>query len=134
MFPKEKDKKKKDRKRPAIVLRKKLDAEFSRFIRHRDKHICYTCGLQMEPKKSQCGHFAPRQYLGTRYDEINCHAQCYACNMVYNGQPTAFAAKLKIDYGEGIIELLDRKRKTLIKDFPYEYWISIYEERNKRNL
>lgn len=101
--------------------KKKLDQAFGRYIRLRDNHVCYTCGLKMEPSKSQCGHFVPRQYLSLRFDEINCHAQCYACNMLYNGQPSAYAARLKKDYGADIIEKLERKRREITKLTPAWY-------------
>lgn len=77
----------------------------------------------------QNGHFVPRQYLAVRYDEVNCHCQCYACNMLYNGQPSAYAARLERDYGKGTVEMLESKRKILVKDFPYEEWILIYREK-----
>lgn len=83
----------------------------------------------MEPNASQNGHFVPRQYLATRYDEVNCHAQCYACNMLYNGQPSSYAARLERDYGLGTVEALEKKRTVVTKDFPYEYWIEIYKEK-----
>jgi len=49
----------------------------------------------------QCGHFVPRQYLAVRYDEANCHTQCYACNMLFNGQPSRFAMNLERDFERG---------------------------------
>lgn len=111
--------------------KKKLDALFSRFIRERDGGQCYTCPKKDEIKKMQNGHFVPRQYLATRYDEVNNHCQCYACNMLYNGQPSAYAKRLKQDYGPDIVEILEEKRKLVVKNFPYDYWIEIYQEKLK---
>ena len=91
-------------------LKKELDAIFSKFIRARDRGQCYTCPKKDDPKNMQNGHFVPRQYLAIRYSEINCHCQCYACNMLYNGQPSLYALNLVRDYGEGIIESLERER------------------------
>lgn len=110
--------------------KKKLDQAFGRYIRARDNHTCYTCGLKMEPTKSQCGHFVPRQYLSLRFDEINCHAQCYACNMLYNGQPSAYAQRLRHDYGDSIIETLEAKRREITKLTPawYEEKIAHYTQ------
>lgn len=124
-------KKKRTKAKLLSKYKKEFDAIFSKFIRERDTHTCYTCGLVMEPKKSQNGHFVPRQYLATRWDEVNCHAQCYACNVLYNGQPSAYAKRLKEDFGPDIVEVLESKRKTLVKldkDY-YEYWIPIYTEK-----
>lgn len=103
------------------ILKKRMDAVFSRFIRQRDKHTCYTCGLRMEANRSQNGHFIPRQYLSLRYSEVNCHCQCYACNMLYNGQPSAYALHLILDYGEDIIEKLERERRKITKLTPEYY-------------
>lgn len=66
----------------------------------------------MEANRSQNGHFVPRQYNATRYDERNCNAQCYACNMLYNGQPTEYALRLQAKYGDGIIKQLNDLRRT----------------------
>lgn len=108
----------------------KLDKLFSEFIRLRDNGKgCYTCGVKRTWKQLQCGHFIPRQYLALRYDEVNCHSQCYACNMLYNGQPSVFALNLIRDYGEGIIAELEKKRQALTKDFPYEKKIEEYREK-----
>lgn len=94
-------------------LMKKADAVFSQFIRLRDNGKCYTCGLQKSYKEMQNGHFVPRQYKSLRYDEINCHCQCYACNMLYNGQPSAYAKRLEEDYGFGTVARLESRRKEV---------------------
>src|SRR3990167_4397476 len=92
---------------------KKADAIFSRFIRQRDKGQCFTCPYKNEPKKLQNGHFCPRQHMATRFDERNCNAQCFACNMFYGGRPDAYALNLQKKYGKGIIkELHDLARTT----------------------
>ena len=121
------------RKPSVSQLKAKLDKLFSLFIRLRDRNssgdtVCYTCGHTANWKKMQCGHFVPRQYLATRYNEMNCHAQCFACNMYYNGQPSAFAAKLEEDYGKGTVALLEGTRRTITKDFPYEQKIKYYKD------
>lgn len=103
-----------------LTERKKLDAIFSKYIRYRDQGQCYTCPKKDDPKRMQCGHFVPRQYLAVRYSEINCHTQCYACNMLYNGQPSRFALNLERDYGRGIVKKLESQRQVITKTFPYD--------------
>lgn len=110
----------------ASSLRKKLDKVFSLYIRKRDNYTCFTCGKRLESRFAQCGHFVPRQYLATRYSEINCHCQCYACNVLYGGQPSAYATRLKEKYGGGIVENLESRRQQVIKDFPYQELIEKY--------
>ena len=105
------------KKKPKTLskYKKELDAVFSKYIRQRDNHTCFTCGMVMDPKKSQNGHFVPRQYLALRWDERNCNAQCYADNVLYNGQPSVYAIKLVEKYGTGILEELESKRKEIVK-------------------
>lgn len=128
-----KDKDKKKKPKSVARLKKDLDKVFSVFIRQRDKGVCYTCGLKKHWKEMQNGHFVPRQYLSTRYSEINCHCQCYACNMLYNGQPSAYAERLKVDYGVEIIKDLEWQRKQTVKNYPYEEEIEYYKSLIKDN-
>lgn len=120
--------------RSKAQLRKELDTLFSRFIRYsaveKDGLVsCYTCPHRGEPKKMQNGHFVPRQYLATRYDEVNNHPQCYACNQLYNGQPSVYATRLEREYGAGTVAMLESKRSQIVPDFPYGYWIEVYREK-----
>lgn len=117
-------------KKTLSKYKKELDAIFSKYIRYRDAGKCYTCGLQKEPKQMQNGHFVPRQYLAVRWDEINCHCQCYACNMLYNGQPSRYAQRLRQDYGDDIIDTLENKRRLITKldEIWYEKQINKYKE------
>lgn len=97
------------------------DVWFSRFIRLRDRGHCYTCPhVNENPMKLQCGHFVPRQYLATRYNEMNNHAQCYACNMLFGGQPSAYAIRLKNEYGDYILSDLESQRKEIVHDLDYK--------------
>ena len=127
------------RKKTLSKLKKDLDTVFSQYIRlkYADKEgmvQCYTCTQKRHWKDGmQNGHFVPRQYLRTRYDERNCRPQCYACNQLYNGQPSAFAANLKKEYGEGIVEELEKNRMNPLKldhDW-YEENIKTYKEEVK---
>jgi hypothetical protein len=100
------------------------DFWFSKFIRQRDGR-CYTCDKHNYLKGLQCGHFVPRQYILTRYDERNNHAQCYACNMLYNGQPSKYANNLIRDYGYKLLEELEvlRQQSKLVdagKEFDFK--------------
>ena len=102
------------------------DVWFSRYIRLRDGH-CYTCDTPSE--KLQCGHFVPRQYLATRYSEINNHAQCYACNMLFGGQPSKYALNLQRDYGNDIVQKLEDTRKVIIRDMDYKAIGDLYQQK-----
>lgn len=51
----------------------RADAEFSKWIRNRDK-VCMRCGTT---KNLTCSHFWVRQHSATRYDPDNCVAVCW---------------------------------------------------------
>lgn len=118
--------------------KKELDSIYSKYIRQkyaRNGQVkCYTCPNRNEIKKMQCGHFVPRQYLRTRFDERNTKPQCYACNMLYGGQPSKFATELKKEYGEGIIEELEKNRlEPVLLDINwYVEQIAEYEKKLKK--
>jgi len=88
--------KKKSPKRSSIV--RKLDAEFSRYIRNRyaknEIAECFTCGRKDHWKKLQCGHFMSRRFYSTRWNETNCQVQCYVCNITRYGEQFTFGLKL----------------------------------------
>jgi len=121
------------KKKSKLSLREKADKLFSVWIRLRDRIDgeceCYTCGKRANYKSMQCGHFVPRQYLSLRYDEVNCHSQCYVCNMLYNGQPSSFAKRLDEDYGIGTVFQLEGRRKETNRNFDYKWVIDIYTEK-----
>lgn len=71
-------------------LKAKLDKEFSLFIRLRDAmpngyFRCISCG-QIKPfEQADNGHYINRQHMNTRFDEMNCNAQCRHCNRFMEG-------------------------------------------------
>lgn len=106
--------------------KKRADRAFSRHTRQmyadsQGQVTCYTCPRRDHWKNLQCGHFVPRQYLATRWDERNCRPQCYACNMLYGGQPSQFAANLQREYGPEIVDELNRKRFEVVKLYVVDY-------------
>lgn len=114
--------------------KKELDTIFSIYIRTRDKGQCYTCPRKDEIKKMQNGHFNPRQYLSTRWDERNNNCQCYVCNMLYNGQPSRYAQHLIEDYGPNIINELEKDRLKPVKLDAIWYLNKIEEYKEKLAL
>ena len=101
-------------------LKRELDRVFSEYIRQRDMREnngsrCFTCGLiPLSWRQLQCGHYVSRVHLSTRWNERNCAAQCYACNVLRRGNPAEFTLALQAKYGPGIIqELVDLKRLSV---------------------
>ena len=64
---------------------KRLDTEFSLFIRLRDTmpngmFNCISCSFTKPFNQADCGHYISRLHMSVRYDEDNCHAECQTCN------------------------------------------------------
>lgn len=62
------------------------DRVFSEYVRltHANKEgyvQCVTCGKRFHRTEIQNGHYKKRNRYKYRYDIINCHPQCYACNV-----------------------------------------------------
>jgi hypothetical protein len=115
---KERNRIKKEKKRLSpSSLKKEADAVFSKWIRNRGSkdgmNVCITCGAVKPTSVLQNGHFVNRGEMGTRYDEINCQVQCYACNVPNKGLKEVFSMKLIQIYGCGIIEQLNQQGKSL---------------------
>jgi hypothetical protein len=96
------------RKAPSTTqLRKKLWTQyFSPYIRLRDKGVCYTCRKTYDPKICHAGHFVHKDCLD--FNEKNVHCQCYYCNLRAGGNLAKYAEHLEADYGQGIIQELNR--------------------------
>lgn len=99
-------------------LIKKLDRLFSEIIRlERSENglvKCFTCGKIMPIKKATVGHFIKRQFIATRYNEINCQIQCRRCNYFLQGNDVVFERKLRQIYGKETIAELEWAKKQKI--------------------
>tara|TARA_R110000787_G_scaffold156160_2_gene270058 strand:- start:1184 stop:1585 length:402 start_codon:yes stop_codon:yes gene_type:complete len=103
-------------------LKKKLDQQFSLFIRLKDAddngyNYCFTCNKFDHYKGLQCGHFVSRKYTATRFDEQNCKPQCPGCNIFRYGEQYKFGQKL----GHDLAEELHTKSRSTVKIMAYEY-------------
>lgn len=95
-------------------LKDKLDRIFSLFIRHRDSKDgafkCISCGQIKSYSLADCGHYINRANMTTRFDEINCNAQCSHCNRFREGNNQGYRKGLIKKYGEPAIEMLEMKK------------------------
>jgi hypothetical protein len=109
-------------------IMKKADAEFSKWIKKRDKYICITCSKQCVEgsQGTQAGHFVQRFHLSTRYDEHNVHCQCYSCNFCKSGNYTVYRDKLLEKYGEEEVKRIEKKAKDTFYKLTKENLIEIY--------
>lgn len=120
-------------------LKAKLDKEFSLYIRLRDcmpngYFRCISCG-QIKPfEQADCGHYINRQHMNTRFDEMNCNAQCRHCNRFMEGNIQNYRKGLISKYGKQRIILLEAKQNIIRKysDFEYEQLIKYYKALNKK--
>lgn len=125
---------KKKKPKTKTWYKRELDRVFSIFIRQsyavNGYCSCYTCGKEGEIREMQNGHFIPRDYMSTRWDEANCRVQCPGCNVFKSGNYTEYSYRLLKEIGEkGMDELMQKKR--LIKQWTIkelEEMIAKYKE------
>ena len=121
-------------------LKAKLDKIFSEYIRKRDTRNgvfkCISCGCILPYEQADCGHYINRKHMSTRFDEMNCNAQCISCNRFDEGNIQGYRRGLVALYGEQQITLLEAKKHNFRKysDFEYEVLIKHYKEEIKKLL
>ena len=119
-------------------LKAKLDKVFSEYIRKRDTRNgvfkCISCGRILPYEQADCGHYINRKHMTTRFDEMNCNAQCRSCNRFDEGNIQGYRRGLVALYGEQQVTLLEAKKHNLRKysDFEYEVLIKHYKEEIKK--
>jgi hypothetical protein len=111
---------KKAKKLSVAKLKKDADKYFSQYIRLRDSNKfgvaeCVTCGDKKPWKQLQNGHFVTRSCNLLRYDDLNCHAQCVACNMFKAGNLYEYGKQIDLRYGDGTADRLHAQRHTTHK-------------------
>lgn len=123
-------------------LKKKLDTVFSQYIRLRDMipntrvFCCISCGLIKPINQADCGHYINRQHMSTRFSEINCNAQCHACNRFDEGNIQGYRRGLIKKHGENRILLLESQKYEARQytAFEYEALIAHYKGEVSRML
>ena len=72
--------------------------------------------------------------MSTRFDEMNCNAQCRKCNRFMGGNMQGYRRGLVAKYGEQRVLLLEAKKKHTRKysDFEYEQLIKYYKALNAK--
>ena len=129
---------KKKKQKSLSQLKKDFDSIFSRWIRLKNskngKCMCITCGVWKKNKEQQAGHYISRTYLSTRFDERNVNVQCVSCNVFAKGRLDEYALWLIGQYGNGILEELNKKKWEQKKYSRLEYnsFIQIYKDKIKR--
>lgn len=109
----------KDKKKPKGVakLKKDLDEVYSIYIRQKYADFagyvsCVTCGKTAHYKDGmQNGHYESRSHNNTRYDDQNCHVQCFRCNIAMDGNYPSYALFMTRTYGDKILEEMSRRSR-----------------------
>ena len=122
-------------KRPSkSKLLKKADNIFSKYIRLRDadKHWvvkCPLCWARMPRKQSQNMHFIKRACWLYRFDETNCHAGCYRCNVKLHWNYIEYTRYMIAEYWLDYVDKMRKESKKIHKEpklYDYENIIETY--------
>lgn len=111
-------------------LKRRLDEIYSQYTRRKGSDeqgyvTCY-CGVRIPWQESDNSHYIPRGVLSLRYEPKNTHPSCRRCNRFMGGNLQAYALYLRRLYGEEILEWLDKEKRKIVKNFPYQEKISSY--------
>ena len=118
-------------------LRQKADSIFSTYIRLRDADKnwtvrCPLCWAKMFWKQAQNMHFIKRSCWIYRYDETNCHAGCYRCNVILNWNYILYTRWMQNKYSIEVVDTMIKNSKKLHKERSkkdYEDLIKDYSEK-----
>lgn|SRR3990167_7795498 len=109
---------KKRKSKTAGQIKRDLWQIFSLYIRTRDALkttgtldwvLCFTCDRKYPTAGSsamQAGHFIAGRHNAILFDERNCAAQCYGCNVGKKGNMVEYFIKMQRVYGDEVIEEL----------------------------
>lgn len=99
--------------------KKELWKVFAEYIKKRDGYICFTCGRKGEGSGMHAGHFIPKSVggLSLYFNEDNCHAQCYNCNINLGGNQYEYGQRL----GEKKVAELMKLKQNIRKISNEEY-------------
>lgn len=131
-------------KKPSVAsLVKKLDKEFSLYIRLRDSRTygykyfkCISCGRIRPFDQMDCGHFIGRTHMSTRFDEQNCWGECKKCNRFSADHMIYYQRNLEQKIGRDKLDLLIARGHQTKKWTSWELEIltSYYRDQNKKML
>ena len=99
------------------IAKKRAWKAFSLYIRMRDQR-CVTCGVS---EFLQAGHFIVGRHNSVLFDERNCHAQCYGCNVGRKGNIVEYYPFMVTTYGQNVIDELKLLDKKLVQYKAQDY-------------
>jgi hypothetical protein len=84
----------------AKSLMKKAIAIHSLYIRERDGYKCFVCGTVGTRSTIDNGHLISRRKKNVLFSDMNCNAQCKACNKLHNYEPHHYTRKWLSRYSQ----------------------------------
>lgn len=96
------------------IKRTAADDWFSQAIRLRANHQCEHCGKTYG--KMECAHIVGRREKILRWCADNAICLCHTCHRTFTENPLDFTAWLSGHIGEAILEILQEKRRGILKD------------------
>lgn len=104
----------------------KLDRAVSELVRARDKR-CVVCG---STQRLTCGHLFSRVAYSTRWDLLNCHAQCWSCNYKHELDSYPYTKWFLEKYGMDAYDELHLRYATprKFKDWELEEMLVTFKE------
>ena len=103
-----------------------VQKHFNAFIRARDTGPCISCG------RHHTGQYHAGHYLSTgsspelRFNEINCHKQCSACNLHLSGDQVRYRVNLIKKIGLPLVEWLEGPHKPVKMTIDELKWLKTY--------
>ena len=95
------------------IKRTNADIAFSEAIRFAANHTCEHCGRQ---GRTECAHIVGRREKTLRWCADNALCLCFQCHLHFTGNPLDFTAWLTTHVGQGMLDILQEKRRGILKD------------------
>jgi hypothetical protein len=96
---------------------KPADTWFSKCVRERSDWVCECCGKQYEENSQglHCSHHFSRRHRSVRWCGDNASSHCFSCHQRLGGNPVEFARWIENKLGNGLVQILEDKKNTLVK-------------------
>lgn len=106
-------------------------AAFNKYIRVRDGNYCISCGKTTG--QFHAGHYRPTSTQSAlRFNEVNVHSQCAACNDHLSGNLTPYRINLIKKIGITLVEWLDKDHTGDRMTIEELKWLRSYYSRRAR--
>jgi hypothetical protein len=93
----------------------------SDYIRENENWTCFTCDKKGDKHNMDAGHLFSRRHAAIKFNELNVHCQCVACNKYLSGNMHEYIKRFKEKYGEDRYLYLDDIKGKITKRTVSEY-------------